>query len=54
MKKLYFVTAISYVFIITELIGGWWAGSILIMADAAHLSSDIFGFVISIVALQLG
>ena len=54
MKKLWFGTAISCVFIIAELVGGWWAGSIAIMADAAHLSSDIIGFVVSIFALRLG
>ena len=46
--------AVSFVFIIAELIGGYWAGSIAIMADAAHLSSDIIGFGVSVIALRLG
>ena len=44
----------SCVFITVEIIGGYWAGSIAIMADSAHLASDIIGFAISIIALWLG
>ena len=54
MKKLCIATCVSCVFICAELVGGWWAGSIAIMADAAHLSSDIIGFGVSIIALRLG
>ena len=54
VKKLCIATSVSCVFIFAELVGGWWAGSIAIMADAAHLSSDIFGFGVSIIALRLG
>merc|ERR1712051_37830 len=54
MKKLCIAVMVSMVFIVAELVGGWWAGSIAIMADAAHLSSDIVGFGISIIALRLG
>ena len=54
MKKLITATSVSIIFIAAELIGGYWAGSIAIMADAAHLSSDIIGFGVSILALRLG
>ena len=54
MKKLCIATCVSTVFIAVELVGGYWAGSIAIMADAAHLSSDIIGFGVSIIALRLG
>lgn len=52
-KKLICATCVSCVFIIAELVGGWWAGSIAIFADSAHLASDIVGFGISIMALKL-
>lgn len=45
---------VSCIFIVAELVGGYWAGSIAIMADAAHLSSDIIGFGVSVIALRLG
>lgn len=51
--KLICATMVSCVFITAELIGGWWAGSIAIFADSAHLASDIVGFGISILALKL-
>ena len=54
MKKLICASCVSLVFIAAELVGGWWAGSIAIMADAAHLASDIIGFGVSIIALRLG
>lgn len=38
---------------IVELIGGWLASSLAIMSDAAHLLSDVGGFVVSLVALKL-
>ena len=46
--------SVSFVFIIAEIVGGLWAGSIAIFADSAHLASDIVGFGISILALRLG
>ena len=54
MKKLFIACCVSAVFIVAELVGGYWAGSIAIMADAAHLASDIIGFGVSIAALRLG
>ena len=36
-----------------ELIGGLIAGSLAIMTDAAHMLSDVSGFVVSILALHL-
>ena len=50
-NKLILVSCVSCIFISVELVGGWWAGSIAIYADSAHLASDIFGFGISIAAL---
>lgn len=34
-----------------EVFGGWLADSLAIMTDAAHLLSDIAGFVVSLIAL---
>jgi len=36
---------------IIEFIGGWFAGSLAIMTDAAHLLSDLSGFLISMFSL---
>ena len=40
-------------FMIIEFIGGYLAGSLAIMSDAAHLMSDLCGFIISIASLLI-
>ncbi len=37
-----------------EVIGGLWSGSLAILTDAAHLLSDLLGFMLSIFALKIG
>lgn len=39
---------------IVEFLGGYMAGSLAIMTDAAHLASDCISFVIGLVAIWLG
>lgn len=41
------------IFMMIEFIGGWIAGSLAIMTDAAHLLSDLSGFLISMVSLWI-
>ena len=51
MKKLTLVCIICLIFMIIEIIGGYLANSIAIMSDAAHLLSDLLGFIISILSI---
>lgn len=51
IKKLIIVSVLCLFFMIIEIIGGYLANSLAIMSDAAHLLSDISGFLISIFAL---
>lgn len=37
-----------------EFVGGYFANSLAIMTDAAHLFSDVSGFFISIISIYLG
>ncbi len=41
------------IFMMIEFFGGWIAGSLAIMTDAAHLLSDLSGFLISMVSLYI-
>lgn len=41
------------IFMMIEFIGGWIAGSLAIMTDAAHLLSDLSGFLISMISLYI-
>ena len=54
MKKLGINLCFSAILLALGFIGGYWAGSILIMADAAYLSADIGSSGISLVSLRLG
>jgi cation diffusion facilitator family transporter len=53
IKKLTWVCVICTIFMIIEIIGGYLANSIAIMSDAAHLLSDLLGFVISIISIYI-
>ena len=54
MCKLMIVISISFTFMIGEFIGGYISGSLAIMTDAAHMLSDVAGFLISYFAIYMG
>lgn len=53
INKLVTVSVVCLVFMIVEIIGGYLSNSIAIMSDAAHLFSDLLGFLISIVSIVI-
>ena len=53
IRKLTWVCVICTIFMIIEIIGGYLANSIAIMSDAAHLLSDLLGFIISIISIYI-
>ncbi|XP_036950077.1 zinc transporter 8 [Acanthopagrus latus] len=52
-KRLYVVSVICLIFMIGEILGGYFAGSLAVMTDAAHLLVDFTSFIISLVSLWL-
>ncbi|XP_069815949.1 proton-coupled zinc antiporter SLC30A8 [Dendropsophus ebraccatus] len=52
-KKLYIAAAICLAFIVAEIAGGYIAGSLAVVADAAHLFVDLSSFLISLCSLWL-
>jgi zinc transporter 2 len=54
MCKLLAVTGISFFFMTCEFVGGYISHSLAIMTDAAHMLSDVAGFLISYFAIFLG
>jgi zinc transporter 2 len=52
-RKLIIVCCVCSCFMIIEFIGGLLANSLAIMTDAAHLLTDLAGFVISIFAIYM-
>jgi len=53
IKKLYIASGLCCCFMVVELIGGYFANSLAIMSDAAHLFADLAAFVVSIGASHL-
>jgi zinc transporter 2 len=51
--KLGKVSIFCTVFMIIEFVGGWYCGSLAVMTDAAHLLSDLSGFLISMFSLYI-
>jgi zinc transporter 2 len=54
MKKLLIVSGLCFVFMGGEIGGGIISGSLAILTDAAHMLSDVAGFMVSYVAIYLG
>lgn len=53
MSKLRCVLMISFFFMIVEIVGGLISNSLAILTDAAHMASDIAGFVISMFSIWI-
>lgn len=53
-RKLIIASIVCLLFLIGEFIGGYFAHSLAVMTDAAHLLSDFGGFMISLFAIWLG
>jgi zinc transporter 2 len=51
--KLWGVVVVCCIFIIVEIIGSYISKSVAILTDAAHLVSDLAGFVFSLISIQL-
>ncbi|KDO25605.1 hypothetical protein SPRG_08904 [Saprolegnia parasitica CBS 223.65] len=52
-RKLQWACLFALAFMVAEVIGGFMAGSLAIMTDAAHLLSDVAGFLISLFAIWI-
>ncbi|XP_054461937.1 proton-coupled zinc antiporter SLC30A2 isoform X2 [Anoplopoma fimbria] len=52
-RRLYVVSVICLIFMIGEILGGYLAGSLAVMTDAAHLLVDFISFLISLLSLWL-
>jgi zinc transporter 2 len=53
LSKLKIVSIVCICFMTAEFLGGYFANSLAILSDAAHLLSDVSGFFISILSIYL-
>ena len=52
-RKLLIGAGLCFLFMLFEIIGGFMAHSLAVMTDAAHMLSDVAGFIVSVLALLL-
>jgi cobalt-zinc-cadmium efflux system protein len=53
VRALWLSLALNGGFFFVELAVGWWAGSLALLGDAAHMASDVGGLVVALGAAQL-
>ncbi|TRX49397.1 cation transporter [Corynebacterium guaraldiae] len=54
LRALLIALSITGIVFFAELIGGWLAGSMALMADAMHMLSDAAGLIIAVIAVLVG
>jgi cobalt-zinc-cadmium efflux system protein len=52
-SSLYGAIALTAAIFFVELMGGWWSGSLALIADATHMAVDLLGLSLSLVAAML-
>lgn len=53
LKKLYILITLTFLFFFLELIVGYYAGSIALVADAFHMFSDVLSLVVAVYAIKV-
>jgi len=49
-RRLGIVLGITAAYALTEVVGGWWANSLALLADAGHMLTDIFALTLAMLA----
>jgi cobalt-zinc-cadmium efflux system protein len=52
-RRLAVALALSAVYMLAEVAGGWWTGSLALLADAGHMLTDVAALALSLLALRL-
>ena len=47
------VLSLTSAYLVAEVIGGWYSGSLALLADAGHMLADVFGLTMSLAALRI-
>ena len=53
-RRLTLVLILTMVYMVAEMIGGWWTGSLALLADAGHMLTDVAALVLALVAVWFG
>lgn len=50
-RRLSLVLALTALYMFAEMLGGWWTGSLALLADAGHMFTDVAALVLALVAV---
>jgi cobalt-zinc-cadmium efflux system protein len=53
-RSLWIALAPTAIFMVAEIVGGLFTGSLALISDAAHMATDVIGLSIAIVAIRIG
>lgn len=53
-RRLSIVLALTFVYMLAEVIGGWWTGSLALLADAGHMFTDVASLALALTAIWFG
>ncbi len=53
-QRLAIVLALTAVYMIAETLGGWWSGSLALLADAGHMLTDVAALALALIAAWFG
>jgi cobalt-zinc-cadmium efflux system protein len=52
--RLSVVLVLTAIYMIAEMLGGWWTGSLALLADAGHMLTDVAALVLALIAVWFG
>src|SRR4051812_21327484 len=53
-RRLLLVLTLTALYMLAEAAGGWWTGSLALLADAGHMLADVAGLALALVAARFG
>ncbi|MDT5157509.1 MAG: cobalt-zinc-cadmium efflux system protein [Acidobacteriota bacterium] len=53
-RRLLWVLVLTAAYMLAEVLGGWWTGSLALLADAGHMLADVAAFALAILAARFG
>src|SRR6476661_3917169 len=53
-RRLSIVLALTAIYMVAELVGGLWTGSLALLADAGHMLADVAALILALMAVWFG
>src|SRR6266540_903375 len=50
-RRLSLVLMLTAIYMLAEAVGGWWAGSLALLADAGHMLTDVAALTLALIAV---